>query len=140
MMFMLALAKKTLVKHQATVEGRGSFPLWADEHRLAVLHGRTLGLIGVGNIGSRIAKYEKVFDIHVLGVRHNKERPAEGLDSMHGINELSSALANSDYVVLAAPITNETCHLIGTAELAVMKRTAFGHCGPRKPDRRESSV
>lgn len=59
LMFVLALAKKTLMKHQAAVEGRRSFPLWADEHRLAMLHGRTLGLIGVGNIGSRIAKYAK---------------------------------------------------------------------------------
>lgn len=67
----------------------------------------------------------KAFDMHVLGVRRNKERPAEGVESMHGIDELPSVLAKSDYIVLAAPITKETRHLIGKPELAAVKSSAF---------------
>jgi phosphoglycerate dehydrogenase-like enzyme len=125
MMFMLALAKKTLLKHQAALEGRRLFPLWADEHRSAVLHGRTMGLIGVGEIGSRIAKYAKAFDMRVLGVRRNKDQPVECIDAMHGMDELHAVLAKSDYVVLATPITRETYQFFGKSELAAMKPSAF---------------
>lgn len=54
MMFVLALAKKTLLKHQASQERDRLFPLYADQCRSAMLHGRTIGVIGVGSIGSQI--------------------------------------------------------------------------------------
>ncbi|MBT1516784.1 phosphoglycerate dehydrogenase [Bradyrhizobium sp. SRL28] len=125
MMLMLSLAKKTLLKHQAARESRKLFPLWGDEHRSAVLHGRTLGVIGAGSIGSRIAKDAKGFEMHVLGVRRNKGQPAEYVDSMHGIDELHSVLPKCDYVVLATPLTKETNGFFGKPELNAMKPTAF---------------
>lgn len=125
MMFVLALAKKTLLKHQLALEGHRPFPLWADEHRSGMLHGRTIGVIGVGNIGSRVAKHAKGFDMRVLGVRHNKEKPAEFVDSMHGMDELHSVLEKCDYVVLATPITKETHQFFGKSELAAMKPSSF---------------
>lgn len=124
-MLLLALAKKALVNHRYVQEGRRPFPIWGDESRSAMLHGRTLGVIGVGSIGSRIAKHAKGFDMHVLGVRRNKERPSEYVDSMHGLDELHSVLAKSDYVVVAMPNTKETSSSFGKAELAAMKSSAF---------------
>ncbi|RWF80007.1 MAG: phosphoglycerate dehydrogenase [Mesorhizobium sp.] len=125
MMFMLALAKKTLLKHEVGREMGAFFPLFGEEHRSAMLDGRTLGLIGVGSIGSQIAKRAKGFGMRVLGVRRNKERPAEFVDSVHGMDELHAVLGQSDYVVLAAPITGETNNFFGEAELKAMKPTAF---------------
>lgn len=126
MMFVLALAKKTLLKHRATEEGRFLFPLYADEHRSAMLHGRTLGIIGVGNIGGRIAKHAKGFDMQVLGVRRTKDGPpVDFFDAMHGVDELHEVLAKCDYVVLATPDTKETHQFFGAAELSAMKRSAF---------------
>lgn len=90
-----------------------------------MLHGRTLGVIGVGSIGSRIAKYAKAFNMNVLGVRRNMEQGAEGVDLMHGPSELHSVLAKCDYVVLATPNTKETTGFFGKAELAAMKPSAF---------------
>ncbi|MCC8943143.1 phosphoglycerate dehydrogenase [Bradyrhizobium sp. Arg68] len=125
MMFLLALAKKTVFKNEASRNKRRFFPLFADEYRSAMLHGRTIGIIGVGEIGSHIAKCAKAFDMHVLGIRRNKERQDENVDSMHGMDELHSVLAKCDYVVLAIPSTRETSQVIGKAELAAMKSTAF---------------
>ncbi|MGX9182155.1 NAD(P)-dependent oxidoreductase [Mesorhizobium sp. BHbdii] len=125
MMFVLALAKKTLLKDQASRARERLFPLYADEHRSAMLNGRTLGVIGVGEIGKRIAKHAKGFDMEVLGVRRNKERPVENVDEMYGMDELHSMLSKCDYVVLAMPNTRETHQFFGKAELGAMKPSAF---------------
>ncbi|MCK1333278.1 phosphoglycerate dehydrogenase [Bradyrhizobium sp. CW9] len=125
MMFVLALAKKTLLKHDALLERQKPFPVYSDESRSAMLHGRTIGIIGLGQIGGRIAKHAKGFDMHVLGVRRNKGKPVECVDSVHGIDELHSVLAKCDYVVIATPNTVETNQFIGKAELAAMKPSAF---------------
>ncbi|TYL92357.1 phosphoglycerate dehydrogenase [Bradyrhizobium rifense] len=125
MMFVLALAKKTLLKHNALQERQKPFPVYADENRSAMLHGRTIGIIGLGQIGSRVAKHAKGFDMQVIGVRRNKGKPVDCVDAVYGIDELHSALAKCDYVVVATPNTTETSQLIGKAELAAMKPSAF---------------
>lgn len=139
MMLLLAAAKKTLLKHQAMVEGRRIFPTWADETRSATLNGRTIGVIGVGSIGSCIAKHAKGFDMHVLGVRCNRAQSVQHADSMHSMEELHAVLPQCDYVVVATPNTDETYQFVGTAELAAMKPSAFliniarGKCIQEKP-------
>jgi len=125
MMFVLALAKKTILKHEAAREMHKLFPLYGDENRSAILTGRTIAVIGLGNIGGRIAKFAKGFEMHVLGVRRNKGVPVEYVDSVHGLDELHSVLGKADYVVLATPNTPETFRFFGKAELAAMKPTAF---------------
>ncbi|CAH2394370.1 NAD(P)-dependent oxidoreductase [Mesorhizobium ventifaucium] len=124
-MLMLALAKNAIIKHQMAVDGRSSFPVWGDESRSAMLHERTVAVIGVGRIGGRVAKHANAFDMNVLGVRRNKEQKAENVDTMYGPEELQAVLAQCDYVVLAAPNTRETTGLFGKAELAAMKPNAF---------------
>jgi phosphoglycerate dehydrogenase-like enzyme len=125
MMFVLALAKKTLLKHKALLERNKLFPVYADEYRSAMLYGRTIGIIGLGNIGSRIAKHAKGFDMHVLGVRRNKGKRVECVDSILGMDELHSVLGKCDYVVLAIPNTPETNQFFGKAEIEAMKPSAF---------------
>lgn len=125
MMFVLAQAKKTLLKDAAAREGRLLFPLYADEYRSSMLDGRTMAIIGVGSIGGRIAKHAKGFDMKVLGVRRKASEPAENFDAIHGMDELHDVLAQSDYVVLAAPSTTETYGMIGSAELAAMKSGSY---------------
>ena len=125
MMFVLALAKQTVFKHRIAAESRRLFPLFADEYRSAMLSGRTIGVIGVGSIGSHVAKRAKAFDMNVLGVRRCKERAVEYVDSMHGMDELHWVLQRSDYVVLTVPNTGNTFQFFGKAELAAMKPSAF---------------
>lgn len=125
-MFALALAKKTLIKHQAAaINNWRFFPPRSDEYRSAMLHGRTMGVIGVGGIGSATAKLARGFNMRVLGLRRHKDKPAENFDAMYGVNELHAFLAECDYVVLAAPSTDETNQMIGKAEIEAMKPTAY---------------
>lgn len=125
MMFVLALAKQTIVKHQALQQRQKPHPVYADETRSAMLHGRTIGIIGLGQIGARVARHAKGFDMHVIGVRRDKRKPVDCVDSVHGTDELHSVLGKCDYVVVAAPNTVETNQLIGKLEIAAIKPSAF---------------
>ncbi|RNJ41290.1 phosphoglycerate dehydrogenase [Mesorhizobium erdmanii] len=125
MMFMLALAKRTLIKHRYCVEGRQQFPLWDDSDRSGMLSGRTVGIIGVGQIGAAVAKRAKAFDMTVVGVRRNANLALADVDRMGELNQLHSVLPTCDYVVLAAPQTDQTLGFFGKAELDCMKNSAF---------------
>ncbi|WP_028002442.1 NAD(P)-dependent oxidoreductase [Sinorhizobium arboris] len=125
MMFMLSLAKMTVLKHNLATSGQQVFPWWEDGTRAAMLDGRTLGIIGVGNIGARVAKRAKAFNMQVLGVRRNKNVTVDHVDSMYGVEELHSVLAQCDYVVLAMPLTSDTEKFFGKAEIDAMKPSAF---------------
>lgn len=63
--------------------------------------------------------------MNVLGIRRDKARSVEHVDSMHGMDELHHVLTRSDYVVLATPKTAETFQYFGKPELAAMKPSAF---------------
>nr|WP_245369178.1 NAD(P)-dependent oxidoreductase [Sinorhizobium sp. CCBAU 05631] len=89
------------------------------------LNGRTLGIIGVGGIGSRVAKLAKAFNMTVLGVRRHPERGANGADEVYGLDALHAVLGKSDYVLISTPITKDTDGFFGSAEIAAMKPGAF---------------
>jgi phosphoglycerate dehydrogenase-like enzyme len=84
-----------------------------------------LGLIGVGKIGAEIARRAGAFGMTVLGVDPVVRKVPEVLPEVWGIDRLPELLRESDFVVIAAPHTPETYKLIGAAQLASMKRTAY---------------
>jgi glyoxylate reductase len=88
------------------------------------IHGSTLGVIGLGRIGAQVARRARGFSMTVL--YHNRQRRPEVEETL-GVRYVSrdELLAASDYVVLTVPLTHETHHLIGRAELARMKPTAI---------------
>ncbi|MER9371951.1 NAD(P)-dependent oxidoreductase [Mesorhizobium sp. M0491] len=67
----------------------------------------------------------KVANMRVLGVRRNKDRQDENVDTMYGMDDLHLVLAQCDYVAFAVPVTGKTFQLLGEAELAVMKPSAL---------------
>jgi glyoxylate reductase len=87
------------------------------------IHGSTLGIVGLGRIGSQIARRARAFDMAVL--YHNRQRRPEA-EATFGARyvSLDELLSSSDYVVLTVPLTSETRGLIGKAELARMRPTA----------------
>jgi phosphoglycerate dehydrogenase-like enzyme len=89
-----------------------------NEAPLGGLEGRTLGVVGLGAIGSAVASRALAFDMKVVGVRR-RERPA--IDGVELLPDLESLLAVSDHVVIAAPATAATARLIDDAALAVVK-------------------
>lgn len=89
------------------------------------LQGATLGLIGLGSIGSEIARRAAALGMRVLAAREHPERGgAEGVALVFGPAQLGDLLATSDYVVLAAPVTSATQRLIDRTRLAQMRPTA----------------
>ncbi len=89
------------------------------------VHHATLGIIGMGRIGQAIARRATGFDMRVL--YHNRSRLLE--DTERRLNatwvERDRLLAESDFVVVMAPYSSATHHLIGAREIAMMKPTAI---------------
>lgn len=90
------------------------------------VHGSCIGVIGMGRIGTAIAKRAcHGFDMRVL--YHNRRPVApEAEQALNGAGycaDVMQLLAEADFVVVAAPATDGTRHLIGAKELAAMKRT-----------------
>jgi glyoxylate reductase len=88
------------------------------------VHGATLGIIGMGNIGRHVAQRARGFDMHVL--YHNRRRNMQTEASL-GVTyaSLPDLLQQADFVSLNVPLTPETRGMIGRDELAQMKPTAF---------------
>jgi lactate dehydrogenase-like 2-hydroxyacid dehydrogenase len=88
------------------------------------VHGTTLGIIGLGRIGQAIARRGQGFGMRVL--YHNRKRDLEAERNL-GVEYRTKAalLREADFIVLSVPLSPETRHLIGAAELALMKPTAF---------------
>ena len=85
--------------------------------------GKTLLIVGVGHIGGAVAKWAKGMDMYVIGVRRSgrKHRYA---DEMHTPDELAALLPRADFILMSAPHTSESHHMIGAKELATMKQGA----------------
>jgi phosphoglycerate dehydrogenase-like enzyme len=95
---------------------------------LPELQGKTLGIIGLGRIGAEVARWGRFLDMRVLAATRtlNPERARElGLERVVKIDGLGSVLSEADFVVISVPLDAETNGLIGSAELAMMKPSAF---------------
>lgn len=86
--------------------------------------GATVLVIGTGDIGSHFARLCKAVGAHTIGVRRDPSRPADGIDDMHGFDELDALLPEADVVAMAVPATPDTHHLIDGRRLMLMKSTA----------------
>ena len=86
---------------------------------LDVLAGKTVGLVGVGAIGTEVARRALAFDMRVIAFR--RRAAAHELSEIELCATLEDLLAQSDHVVIAAPATPETYHMIDTEALAAIK-------------------
>ena len=89
------------------------------------VHGRTLGIIGMGNIGQAVARRASGFGMTIL--YHNRHRLPEALESELNATwvELQTLLQTADFVSVHTPLSAETRHLIGERELRMMQPTAY---------------
>jgi D-2-hydroxyacid dehydrogenase (NADP+) len=91
---------------------------------LSELNGKLLLIVGYGSIGRELARRARAFDMRVWGVTRSGNGDAALAEKIFPIAQLDVALPRADYVVLAAPETSETQHLMGAAQIAKMKRGA----------------
>lgn len=87
--------------------------------------GRTIGIIGYGAIGRSVAQRAHGFDMEILAVDPHPEPGAPNIHDTWGMDRLPELLAKSDVVVVSAPLTNESYHLLDAEALAQMKPDAY---------------
>jgi D-2-hydroxyacid dehydrogenase (NADP+) len=84
--------------------------------------GATLGLLGAGCIGSEVATRAAALGMRVLAVREDLSKPKpDGVQAVFGSESIDEMLASADYVVLAAPVTPRTKHVMNAERFAKMK-------------------
>lgn len=111
---LLAVARR--LREGQRVVRSGSWTGWAPRELLGLeLHGRTLGIVGLGRIGRAVARRAEGFGMRVVAVG----RPASG-----GVG-LDTMLSEADIISLHCPLTSETRHLIGARELARLRPGAI---------------
>src|SRR5258706_6121244 len=98
--------------------------LWNTQPRPRTITGATLGLVGLGAIGSEVAKRARALGMNVIAVREHPEKLDDNVTAVYATNDISKLLIQSDFVVLAAPVTPNSRHLINGERLAQMKPTA----------------
>jgi phosphoglycerate dehydrogenase-like enzyme len=119
--FLLALSTRLLAKHNLTREGR-----WAekDQYHGNGLIGKTLGSVGIGNIGHEMFLLARPF-----GMKHIAHdpyvKPENAADADVKLADMDTVLAESDFLNISVPLSEETRHLIGERELRKMKKTAY---------------
>lgn len=85
------------------------------------LSNKTLAIVGLGAVGSRVAELGKAFSMKVLGVEKDIDSYDRPGDEVYPPEKLRFVLAQSDYIVIAVPATPETHHMFSTVEFASMK-------------------
>jgi len=89
------------------------------------LGGKTLVIVGMGRIGSRLATLAKAFDMRVIGVKRDPSKGQGAADAVVAQARLLEVLPDADFVALTCPLTPETEKLIDARALAAMKRSAY---------------
>jgi D-2-hydroxyacid dehydrogenase (NADP+) len=89
------------------------------------IYEKTICILGVGRIGSEIARRARAFGMRVLGIRKNVDRPVDAVDAVYPPHMLDEILPLVDYLVIAAPATRETSGMIGQPQFSRMKPSAF---------------
>ncbi|MFC1942297.1 D-2-hydroxyacid dehydrogenase [Chloroflexota bacterium] len=101
--------------------------LW-DPFATMELRNRTVGIIGLGAIGSEVGRLAKGIGMKVIATRRSakvRESGVFGVDELYPPGDLLTILSESDYIVITVPLTEETRGMIGEAELRMMKPAAF---------------
>ncbi len=118
---MISITRKLFAYHdlQKECEWTGSLIKESD-----VIAGKTLGIVGLGSIGSSMARVGKSFGMKVIGTKRTPV-PVEFVDEVLSPSRLEELLRSSDHVVNVTPLTPETTKMFGAKEFAAMKPGAI---------------
>jgi glyoxylate reductase len=124
--FALLMAAARRVVEGDTYVRAGLWKSWGPKLLLGVdIHGATLGLVGFGRIGKGMAKRALGFDMEVLYYSPGKEQDPDAVALNARYADLDTVLAQSDFVSIHTPLTEQTYHLIDAAALRKMKSSAI---------------
>ena len=114
----LACGRKVGWYHHETKQGRYELK---SGPTLCRMEGQTLGIVGLGAIGRKLAEKATALGLRVLAFNRTHRTPPPGVSYA----ELDQLLAESDYVSLHVPLTSQTRHMVGAPQLARLKPTAY---------------
>ncbi len=119
MTYILMIAKRmpTFLKQQQERTWR--------THQLREIGGLTVGIIGAGSIGTEVARLSQALGLRVIGIRRHPERGAPHVDELLPASQLKHLLAQSDFVVVAVPLTAETRGMLDAAAFCQMRSAAW---------------
>ena len=117
---LLSMARKLTIADKSVKDGK-----WEKKKFMGVeLRNKTLGVIGMGRIGSQVVNRCKAFEMDALA--YDPYLPEEVATQMGvELTDLETVLENADFITIHVPLTPETKHLISTKEFEMMKDTAF---------------
>lgn len=115
---LLSLSRKVSFYHQQTKQG--TYQLQAGP-KLRRIEGQTLGIVGLGNIGRKLAAKALSLGLRIVATSRSRKEPMPGVEFV----SLDELLARSDYVSLHTPFTPDTKQMIGAAQFAQMKPSAY---------------
>ena len=119
----LALARRIIEADEAT--RKGGYKGWEPDIFLGTnVIGKTLGIVGLGRIGSMVARRAKGYNMTIL---YNKREPDKDAESELGVKfvSLDDLYAQSDFVTLHVPLTEETRHMVNKESFMKMKKGVF---------------
>ncbi|WP_314733334.1 D-2-hydroxyacid dehydrogenase [Anaerobacillus sp. CMMVII] len=117
MILQVARQAKLLIKNEEK-------HLWDRTVSMTELHGKTLGVLGAGAIGTQIAKYAQVFQMKTIGLNRSGKR-VEMFDEMVTMKTINDLLEKSDFIVSVLPSTPETDGLLNKAIFDQMKENVI---------------
>lgn len=121
---MLALAKQLIPGHTALTQADWALPRL--QRVITELHGKTLGIIGLGHIGQAVARRAVAFDMNIVYNDDPRVQLTEVAERLRARRvELDELLRVSDYITVHTPLNDETRNLITAEQLALVKPTAF---------------
>ena len=88
------------------------------------LPGQTALIVGLGSIGSEIARLARALGLKVIGVRRSPQRPGDPVDELHPPQKLAELLPRADWLIIASPLTAETRGMINADLLARLPQGA----------------
>ena len=117
---LLTMARKISIADKSVKEGK-----WEKKKFMGVeLRGKTLGVIGMGRIGSQVVNRCKAFEMDAIV--YDPYLPEEVAQNMGvKLTDLNTVLENADFITIHVPLTEETKHLISNDEFEIMKDSCF---------------
>lgn len=124
--FAILLAVANRIVESDNFLRQGKYQGWAPLLFLGTeLAGKTLGILGLGRIGSRVAQYARAFDLRVVYYDVTRNTDFEKMTGAWFQEDMDNVLREADFVSIHVPLLPATRHLINTERLALMKKTAI---------------
>jgi phosphoglycerate dehydrogenase-like enzyme len=125
MLFMLALSRRLIEAHEGLSGGTWNQPYLLSQLGLTELHGKTLGIIGLGHVGTDLAHKAQAFGMKLIYSGRTRKQPEEIAQLDIEYRELDALMGEADYISIHASLNETTQGMIDARRLGLMKPTAF---------------